>query len=161
MEHWDYVLIIRNWIRWQLRIRTFSPRINDLFDQLQGASVFSKIGYWYDYYQLKFEDRNIPNIAFHTRHKHYEFLVIPFALTNALATFMDLLNQVFNSYLDQFVVVFIDNILVYSWGWERINNTYCFTYIARTPNSLLSLKSVNSSLTWFLSLVMWLPRIGY
>ena len=81
-----------------------------MFDQLQGASVFYKIDYWYDYYQLKFEDRNIPNIAFHTRHKHYEFLVIPFALTNALATFMDLLNQVFNSYLDQFVVVFIDNI---------------------------------------------------
>ena len=71
------------------------PRIKDLFDQLKGASVFSKIDLGLGYYQLKVEDVNAPKTSFRTRYGHYEFLVMPFGLTNAPAAFMDLMNRVF------------------------------------------------------------------
>jgi hypothetical protein len=90
----------RNWQPW--------------FDQLERVRVFSKIDLRSGYYQLLIKEQDAPKTTFRTRYGHYEFLVMPFGLINALAVFMDLMNRVFWPYFDKIVVVFIDDILIYS-----------------------------------------------
>ena len=95
------------------------PRIDELFDQLQGSRVYSKIDLRSGYHRLRVQESAVPKIAFRTHYGHYEFLVMLFGLTNALASFMDLMNRVFQSYLDRLIIVFIDDILVYSGSSEE------------------------------------------
>ena len=89
-------------------------RIDDLFDQFKGANIFSKINLRSRYHQVRIHDEDIHKTTFRMQYDHYDFGVFPFGLTNAPTNFMCMMNNIFNKYLDKFVLVFIDNILVYS-----------------------------------------------
>ncbi|GJV43895.1 reverse transcriptase domain-containing protein [Tanacetum coccineum] len=89
------------------------PRIDDLFDQLQGSQFFLKVDLRSGYHQLRVHEDDIPKTAFRTRYKHFEFTIMPFGLTNTPTVFMDLMDRVCRPYLDKFVIVFIDDILIY------------------------------------------------
>ncbi|KAL5579150.1 hypothetical protein UlMin_011592 [Ulmus minor] len=128
------------------------PRIDDLFDQLKGASVFSKIDLRSGYHQLKVKESDVPKSAFRTRYGHYEFLVMPFGLTNAPAAFMDLMNRVFRAYLDKFVIVFIDDILIYSRSQEEH---------AEQLRTVLSTLSEHRLYAKFSKCEFWLDRVQF
>nr|GEX13446.1 putative reverse transcriptase domain-containing protein [Tanacetum cinerariifolium] len=95
------------------------PRTDDLFDQLQGSRYFLKIDLRSDYHQLRVREEDIPKTAFRMRYGHFEFTVMPFGLTNASTVFMDLMNRVCRPYLDKFVIVLVDDILIYSKSKEE------------------------------------------
>ena len=110
----------RQWNRVMIQNRYPLPRIDDLFDQLRGVRVYSKIDLRTGYHQMRVMETDIPKTTFRTRYGHFEFTVMPFGLMNAPAAFMDLMHRVFQPYLDQFVVVFVDDILIYSQSeWEH------------------------------------------
>ena len=95
------------------------PRIDDLFDQLRGVRVYSKIDLRTGYHQLRVKEADILKTTFRTRYGHFEFMVMPFGLTNVPAAFMDLMHMVFQPYMDQFFMVFVDDILIYSESEEE------------------------------------------
>lgn len=100
------------------------PPIDDLFDQFQGSLVYSKIDLQFGYHLLKILAKNVPKTTFRTRYSHCNFTMMLFRLTNILVAFIDMTNRVFQPYLDQFVVIFIDDILIYSRSDEKhANNT--------------------------------------
>jgi len=90
------------------------PRIDDLFDQLKGARIFSKVELRSCYHQVRIKEEDIRKTMFKKRYGHYEFMVVPFGLSNSLVVFMLLMNGVFNEYLDKFVIMFLDDIIIYS-----------------------------------------------
>ncbi|GJW18632.1 putative reverse transcriptase domain-containing protein [Tanacetum coccineum] len=128
------------------------PRIDDLFDQLQGSSIYSKIDLRSGYHQLRVREQDIPKTAFRTRYGHYEFQVMPFGLTNAPAVFMDLMNRVCKPYLDKFVIVFIDDILIYSKD-EREHEEHLKTILELLKEEKLYAK--------FSKCEFWIPKVQF
>nr|GFB06545.1 putative reverse transcriptase domain-containing protein [Tanacetum cinerariifolium] len=132
--------------------RYLLPRIDDLFDQLQGSSVYSKIDLRSGYHQLRVREEDIPKTAFRTRYGHYEFQVMPFGLTNAPAVFMDLINRVCKPYLDKFVIVFIDDILIYSKDKKEHEEHL---------KAILELLKKEESYAKFSNCKFWIPKVQF
>ena len=151
------------------------PRIDDLFNQLRGARVYSKINLRTSYHQLRVRETDNPKTAFRMRYGHFEFTVMPFVLTNALSAFMDLMHRVFQPYLDQFVLFFMDDILIYSQSEEEHENhlmvvpqllkdhqlyvkfskckfwlveVRCLGHIVSTSSVLMDLEKVEAVMSW-------------
>ncbi|KAA0046939.1 ty3-gypsy retrotransposon protein [Cucumis melo var. makuwa] len=128
------------------------PTIDDLFDQLQGAAVFSKIDVYSSYHQLKIRDSVIPKNAFCSRYGHYEFIVMSFGLTNASAVFMDLMNRVFKDFLDIFFIVLIDDILVYSKTEakheEHLHQVSFLSHVVSSEGVSVDLKKIEAVTSW-------------
>ncbi|KAD2804980.1 hypothetical protein E3N88_38357 [Mikania micrantha] len=135
-----------------IRNRYPLPRIDDLFNQLQGAKFFSKIDLRSGYHQLKIREEDVSKSAFRTRYGHYEFLVMPFGLTNAPAVFMDLMNRVFHEFLDKSVILFIDDILVYSKSKEDHEE-----HIRKIPETLRQKKLYEK----FSKCDLWLNQVAF
>nr|GFA99798.1 putative reverse transcriptase domain-containing protein [Tanacetum cinerariifolium] len=128
------------------------PRIDDLFDQLQGSSVYSKIDLRSGYHQLRVREEDIPKTAFRTRYGHYEFQVMPFGFTNAPTVFMDLMNRVCKPYLNKFVIVFIDDILIYSKD-EKEHEEHL--------RQILKLLKKEELYAKFSKYEFWIPRVQF
>nr|GFA88462.1 putative reverse transcriptase domain-containing protein [Tanacetum cinerariifolium] len=128
------------------------PRIDDLFDQLQGSSVYSKIDLRSGYHQLRVQEEDIPKTAFRTRYGHYKFQVMPFGLTNTPAVFMDLMNRACKPYLDKFVIVFIDDILIYSKG-EKEHEEHL--------KEILELLKKEELYAKFSKCEFWIPKVQF
>nr|GEZ69490.1 putative reverse transcriptase domain-containing protein [Tanacetum cinerariifolium] len=128
------------------------PRIDDLFDQLQGSSVYSKIDLRSGYHQSRVREEDIPKTAFRTRYGHYEFQVMPFGLTNAPTVFMDLRNWVCKPYLDKFVIIFIDDILIYSKD-EKEHGEHL--------KAILELLKKEELYAKFSKCEFWIPKLGH
>nr|GEX15854.1 hypothetical protein [Tanacetum cinerariifolium] len=128
------------------------PRIDDLFDQLQGSSVYSKIDLRSGYHQLIVREEDIPKTAFRTRYGDYEFQVMPFGLTNVPAVFMDLMNWMCKPYLDKFVIVFIDDILIYSKNKEEHEEHL---------KQILELLKKEELYAKFSKCEFWIPRVQF
>jgi hypothetical protein len=113
------------------------PRIDDLFDQMKGTTVFSKIDLRSGYHQLQIKEEDIPKTTFKMRFGHYEFTILPFGLTNTPGVFMSLMNGVFHEYLDKFVQVFIDDILIYSRTMEEHDEHLCLVLQCLTREQII------------------------
>ncbi|GKD85822.1 putative nucleotidyltransferase, ribonuclease H [Tanacetum coccineum] len=124
------------------------PRIDDLFDQLQGARYFSKIDLRSGYHQLRVHDDDISKTTFRTRYGHFKFTVMPFGLTNALAVFMDLMNRVCKLYLDKFVIVFIDDILIYLKMKEDHENHLRLIHVVNHDGIHVDLSKIKAVKSW-------------
>nr|GEW04257.1 putative reverse transcriptase domain-containing protein [Tanacetum cinerariifolium] len=131
------------------------PRIDDLFDQLQGSQYFSKINLRFGYRQLRVREEDIPKTAFRTRYGHFEFTVMPFGLTNAPAVFMDHMNRVCRPYLDKFIIVFIEDILIYSKSKEEHEvHLKMILELLKKRNCSGNFRTVNSGYKRFIFSVM-------
>ncbi|GJV24139.1 putative reverse transcriptase domain-containing protein [Tanacetum coccineum] len=128
------------------------PRIDDLFDQLQGSSVYTKIDLRSGYHQLRVRGEDIPKMIFRTGYGHYEFQVMPFRLTNAPVVFMVLMTRVYKPYLDKFVLVFIDEFLIYSRS-KKGHEEHLKLILELLKNEELYAK--------FSTCEFWIPRVKF
>src|SRR3954470_811959 len=128
------------------------PRINDLYDQLAGSSVFSKMDLRLGYHQIKIRNEDITKTTFTTRYVLYEYTVMSFGLTNAPSTFLRLMNSVFMEYLDKFVVIYLDDIIIYSKNEEEHTKHLRLVLMKLREHCLYA---------WFSKCEFWLPEVTY